>query len=71
MADLRTRDVAAEINASVETVRSLISTGVLDAYRLNGDSGPYRVRPESVEEYRQRQKDRDPWARTRPRHKTA
>lgn len=71
MADLRTRDVAREINASAETVRALITSGALEAYRLNGASGPYRVTPEAVEAYRERKKNKDPWVRTRPRARTA
>lgn len=67
MADLNTRQVAAEINASTETVRSLIASGALSAYRLNGVSGPWRVTPAAIDEYRDRQRNRDPWQRTRPR----
>lgn len=68
-ADLTTRDVATLLNASPETVRALISSGDLAAYRLRGASGPYRIKPESVDRYREQQTNRDPWARTRPRKK--
>lgn len=65
--DLTTLDVARELNASTETVRALIASGDLKAYRLRGASGPFRVQPAAVEEYRERQRTRDPWARTRSR----
>lgn len=67
MTDLTVSDVAAEIKASAETVRRMIHSGALDAYRLNGDKGPLRVPPEALDKYRENQKNRDPWARSRPR----
>lgn len=69
--DLTTLDVARELNASTETVRALIASGDLKAYRLRGSSGPYRIRPSALDEYRERQQNRDPWARTRPLRKAS
>ncbi len=67
MSDLTTRDAAAELQASTETVRNLIADGSLPgAYRLRGDHGPWRIPPASIEAHRENQKNRDPWARTRP-----
>lgn len=67
MSDLKTAEAAAALNTSPETVRRLISCGDLKAYRLRGTSGPWRIRPDHIEEYRERQRSKDPWARTRPR----
>lgn len=67
MSDLTTGDVAAELRTTPETVRRMIQSGVLDAYRLNADEGPFRVTPEALDQYRENQKNRDPWARSRPR----
>lgn len=66
-ADLTVRDVADVLATSPETVRSLISSGALSAYRLSGARGPWRVTPDALDAYRTAQTKRDPWARTRPR----
>ncbi|WP_442946361.1 helix-turn-helix domain-containing protein [Oerskovia sp. USHLN155] len=51
-----------------ETVRKLIASGDLKAYRLGGDRGPWRIRPEALRAYREQQARRaaDPRVRTRP-----
>lgn len=67
MSDLTTKAVAAELHVSAETVRNLIAQGSLEAYRVNGAGGPFRVRPEAVDAYRERQRSLDPWARSTPR----
>lgn len=71
MSDLRTRAAAAELDTTPETVRHLIKSGALKAYRLRGTAGPWRIRPEALDEYREAQTKRDPWARTRPRKRAA
>lgn len=65
--DLTTRDAAEQMRTSPETVRSLIASGDLRAYRLRGVAGPWRIPADAIREYRERQANRDPWARTRPR----
>lgn len=67
MTDLSTSDAAREMRTTAETVRSLIASGDLRAYRLRGDTGPWRIPAGAIDEYRERQANRDPWARTRPR----
>ena len=69
MADLTTAQVAEEVNTTPETVRRMIQTGALNAYRLRTDEGPWRVRPEDLDAYRERRQSRDPWARSRPRQR--
>ena len=69
MVDLTTAQVAAELNASRETVRRLISSGELRAYRLSSEGSPWRVRPEELDAYRERRQNRDPWVRSRPRRR--
>lgn len=71
MSDLRTRDAAAELATSTATVRALIASGRLRAHRLNGESGPWRITPDALDEYRQQQTPDDPWVRTRPRTRKA
>lgn len=63
-ADLTTQQVAQQIRASTETVRALIASGDLPAYRLRGTNGPYRIQPDALDTYRANQTNRDPWART-------
>jgi excisionase family DNA binding protein len=70
MPDLTVKDVAAELRTSPWTVRSLIASGELRAYRLNGERSSFRVRPEWLEEYREhREQMRDPWVPTRLRRR--
>lgn len=69
MVDLTTAQVAAELSASRETVRRLISSGELRAYRLSSEGSPWRVRPEELDAYRERRQNRDPWVRSRPRRR--
>lgn len=40
------------LGALPETVRKLIASGDLKAYRLGGDRGPWRIRPEALRAYR-------------------
>ncbi|MFD6163689.1 helix-turn-helix domain-containing protein [Oerskovia sp. NPDC060287] len=72
MGELTTKDVAAELRASTETVRNLIASGDLRVYRLRGERGPWRITPQVLEAYREHQARRaaDPWVRTRPRRRT-
>lgn len=67
MPDLTVAEVASELNASPETIRRLIHLGDLQAYRLTGQAGPWRIEPSELDAYRKRQRNRDPWVRTRPR----
>lgn len=67
MTTLTTKDVAAELRTTPETVRRLIVSGEIEAFRLTQPNGSYRVTPEALDAYRERQQQRDPWARTRPR----
>ena len=68
-ADLTTRSTASELQVTPGTVRSLIRNRLLDAYQTRGDSGPYRIKPESLAAYRQRMEAlrADPWNRSKPR----
>lgn len=61
--------VAERLDASKETARRLIKTGALQAFRLSGARGPWRVTEEDLAAYIERQKAArtDPWKRTRPR----
>jgi excisionase family DNA binding protein len=72
MSDLTTRDVAVELRCTPGTVRGLIQSHELRAYRIN-DGGPYRVTPEALAEFRaQREAERqDPWTRSQDRRKSA
>lgn len=72
MADLTTKDVAAELRCTPGTVRGLIQSHELRAYRF-ADGGPYRVTPEALAEFRaQREAERhDPWTRSQDRRKSA
>ena len=65
--DLTVAAVAHELTCSPDTVRTLIRSGRLDAYRLSGERGPWRVQPAAIDAYRDAQRARDPWQRTRPR----
>jgi len=67
--DLQVREVAAELHVSAETVRVLIRSGELAAYRLRGTSGRWRVPRAAIDDYRDRQTRirNDPWVRTRQR----
>lgn len=67
MPDLTAAQAAAELNTTPETVRRMIATGALGAYRLTGEAGPWRIRPDDLDSYRERQRARDPWVRTRRR----
>jgi excisionase family DNA binding protein len=69
MTDLTVRVTADELDCSDQTVRLLIRSGDLKAFRLRGTAGPWRIRREALEEYRARQEAvrSDPWTRTRPR----
>ena len=67
MPDLTVAEVAKELSASPETIRRLIQTGDLQAYRLTWPAGPWRIEPGELDAYRERQRNRDPWVRTRPR----
>lgn len=67
MSDLKTAEAASLLNTTPETIRRLIESGDLRAYRLRGESGPWRIEQSQIEEYREKQRSRDPWARTRPR----
>jgi len=71
MADLTTKDVALELRCTAGTVRGLIQSHELRAYRL-ADGGPYRITPEALNEFRaQREAERhDPWTRSQDRRKT-
>ena len=65
MPDLTVAEVARELSASPETVRRLIQSGDLQAYRLSGTAGPWRIEPAELVAYRERQRNRDPWVRSR------
>ena len=67
MPDLTVAEVAKELSASPETIRRLIQSGDLQAYRLSGTAGPWRIEVAELHAYRERQRNRDPWMRTRPR----
>jgi excisionase family DNA binding protein len=68
MPDLTVKDVATELKTSPWTVRSLIASGELRAYRLHGDRSSFRIRPDALAEYRERrERMRDPWVPTRLR----
>lgn len=73
MSVLTVRDVAKDQKTSTQTVRGWIASGELKAYRTQGASGPWRIRPERYAEFcDEREALRsDPWARTRPRRRTA
>lgn len=71
MSDLTVKDVASQLQCSTDTVRSLIRSGKLTAFRLNEDGSPWRINPEAITHYREQQKSRDPWARTRPRRRAS
>ncbi|WP_372595648.1 helix-turn-helix domain-containing protein [Actinotalea sp.] len=67
--DLTVRDVSEALATTPETVRVLIRDGLLiDAYRLHGDRGPWRVPASALDVYRERQALSDPWVRTRTRN---
>lgn len=69
MSDLTVREAAAELSTSPYTVRALIRARELRAFKLRGDTGAWRIRPEALDEYRANQEARraDPWVRTRDR----
>ena len=48
---LTVREVGNALNVTHQTVYKLIENGNLKAFRLRGDSGPFRVYKESLDEY--------------------
>lgn len=70
--DFTTEQVAEILQVSVGTVRLLIKSGSLTAYRLSGNRSQYRVTREALQDYRERQqRASDPWIRTQRRRKSA
>ena len=72
-ASLTVRTVAARLDTTPETVRRLIKTRAIKAFRLSGDHGPWRIRESAFDAFvEQREALRsDPWKRTRSRKTTA
>jgi len=73
VSDLTVGDAASDLHCSGQTVRLLIKSGDLRAFKLRGDRGPWRIRRDALDEYRANQEAvrADPWTRTRPRKTTA
>ncbi|MGV8973149.1 MAG: helix-turn-helix domain-containing protein [Rhodoglobus sp.] len=63
--DLTIRDAAIVLATSAETVRRMVRSGAIAAYRTSGARSPLRITPAAIEDYRDRQKEPDPWVRTR------
>lgn len=72
-ASLSVRTVANRLDTTPETVRRLIKTRAIKAFRLSGDHGPWRIREAAYDAYVAEREAirRDPWKRTRSRKTTA
>lgn len=70
---LSVRVVSARLDTTPETVRRLIKSRAIKAFRLSGDHGPWRIRESALDAYiAEREAIRaDPWKRSRPRKTTA